>query len=92
MDNVSPDDVQKQVEETVWQEIRDQIPIWALVLVGVGLLVWFVLILVGWIFWAKISELPSYSDDSKRTSLLLAIFGMLLFPLELGPPIIYAIG
>ena len=53
------------------------------------ILVWLVLIIIGWVYYAKIAR-GSFAPGRKLTALLLAIFGIVLFPLEIGVPIIYA--
>ena len=89
MDNYDQIPTDDEIDDTIWQEIRKRVPIWVIVLAGIGLLVWFVFILIGWIYYGKISAVDQYSNASKIKSGLLAGFGIFLFPLELGPPIIY---
>ena len=60
---------------------------WVLIIiVYVGLLV------VGWIYFAKLNKLKGSNHDSKWSmSLAFAILGTVLFPLfNIGPPIIWA--
>ena len=57
---------------------------------SVGAAIALTLIIIGWVYYSKIIKAGSYKPWEKLTSLLLAIFGIFIPLLNIGPPIIYA--